>query len=310
MQLDKIPVGENPEKINVVIEIPYGSNIKYELDKESGAVVVDRVMYSAMFYPANYGFVPNTLSNDGDPADVLVLNEYPLQAGSVIKARLIGVLVMEDESGMDEKLLAVPVSKIDPRYDNIKSLEDLPKITLDRIKNFFETYKMPVLNTRCSNNYGPYQYPEKLIPFFISKLLKNEKVPVYGDGLNVRDWLYVYDHCSAIDVVLHKGRVGEVYNIGGHNERTNLQVVKTILSALGKPESLIKYVKDRPGHDRRYAIDPEKLERELGWRPKYNFDTGIKQTIQWYLDNKDWWERIISGEYQNYFKEMYKDRVD
>ena len=142
MQLDKIPVGENPEKINVVIEIPYGSNIKYELDKESGAVVVDRVMYSAMFYPANYGFVPNTLSNDGDPADVLVLNEYPLQAGSVIRARLIGVLVMEDESGMDEKLLAVPVSKIDPRYDNIKSLEDLPKITLDRIKNFFETYKM------------------------------------------------------------------------------------------------------------------------------------------------------------------------
>lgn len=142
MNLSKIPVGENPEKINVVIEIPYGSNIKYELDKESGAVVVDRVMYSAMFYPANYGFVPNTLSNDGDPADVLVLNEYPLQAGSVIKCRLIGVLLMEDESGIDEKLLAVPVSKIDPRYDDIKSLDDLPKITLDRIKNFFETYKM------------------------------------------------------------------------------------------------------------------------------------------------------------------------
>lgn len=142
MQVEKIPVGENPEKVNVIIEIPYGSSIKYELDKESGAVVVDRVMYSAMFYPANYGFVPNTLSNDGDPADVLVLNEYPLQAGSMIKVRLIGVLIMEDESGMDEKLLAVPVSKIDPRYENIKSLEDLPKITLDRIKNFFETYKM------------------------------------------------------------------------------------------------------------------------------------------------------------------------
>ena len=142
MNLSKIPVGENPEKINVVVEIPYGSNIKYELDKESGAVVVDRVMYSAMFYPANYGFVPNTLSDDGDPADVLVLNEYPLQAGSVIKCRLIGVLLMEDERGIDEKLLAVPVSKIDPRYDDIKSLDDLPKITLDRIKNFFETYKM------------------------------------------------------------------------------------------------------------------------------------------------------------------------
>lgn len=142
MDLSKIEVGSNPDKLNVVIEIPYGSNIKYEIDKESGAVVVDRVMYSAMFYPANYGFVPNTLSDDGDPADVLVINEYPLQAGSVIKARLIGALIMEDESGMDEKLIAVPVSKIDPRYDNIKSLEDLPKITLDRIKNFFETYKM------------------------------------------------------------------------------------------------------------------------------------------------------------------------
>ena len=142
MDLSKIEVGSNPEKLNVVIEIPYGSNIKYEIDKDSGAVVVDRVMYSAMFYPANYGFVPNTLSDDGDPADVLVINEYPLQAGSVIKARLIGVLIMEDESGMDEKLIAVPISKIDPRYDRIKSLEDLPQITLDRIKNFFETYKM------------------------------------------------------------------------------------------------------------------------------------------------------------------------
>ncbi|MBX7491376.1 inorganic diphosphatase [Helicobacter turcicus] len=142
MDLSKIEVGSNPNKLNVVIEIPYGSNIKYEIDKDSGAVVVDRVMYSAMFYPANYGFVPNTLSDDGDPADVLVINEYPLQAGSVIKARLIGVLIMEDESGLDEKLIAVPLSKIDPRYDRVKSLEDLPQITLDRIKNFFETYKM------------------------------------------------------------------------------------------------------------------------------------------------------------------------
>lgn len=142
MNLSKIDIGENPEKISVIIEIPYGSNIKYEVDKDSGVVVVDRVMYSAMFYPANYGFVPNTLSEDGDPADVLVINEYPLQAGSMIKARLIGVLIMEDESGMDEKLIAVPISKIDPRYDNIKSLQDLPQITLDRIKNFFETYKI------------------------------------------------------------------------------------------------------------------------------------------------------------------------
>ncbi|NLY03669.1 MAG: inorganic diphosphatase [Campylobacter sp.] len=141
MNLNKIKPGSNPDKINAVIEIPYGSNIKYEVDKESGAVFVDRVLYGAMFYPANYGFVPNTLADDGDPADILVLNEYPLQAGSVIPCRLIGVLVMEDEAGMDEKLLAVPTSKIDPRYDNIKNIDDLPKITLDKIKNFFERYK-------------------------------------------------------------------------------------------------------------------------------------------------------------------------
>lgn len=141
MDLSKIKAGKNPDKINAVIEIPYGSNIKYEVDKDSGAVMVDRVLYSAMFYPANYGFVPNTLADDGDPADILVLNEYPLQAGSVIPCRLIGVLVMEDEAGMDEKLLAVPVTKIDPRFDNIKSIDDLPKITLDKIKHFFERYK-------------------------------------------------------------------------------------------------------------------------------------------------------------------------
>lgn len=142
MDLSKIKVGSNPDKINAVIEIPYGSNIKYEIDKASGALCVDRVLYGAMFYPANYGFVPNTLADDGDPADILVLNEYPLAAGSVIPCRLIGVLMMEDESGMDEKLLAVPVSKIDPRYEGIKSISDLPKATLDKIKNFFETYKL------------------------------------------------------------------------------------------------------------------------------------------------------------------------
>ncbi|MBR2494476.1 inorganic diphosphatase [Helicobacter sp.] len=142
MNIEKISIGEIPDKINAIIEIPYGSSVKYEVDKDSGAVVVDRVMYSAMFYPANYGFIPHTLADDDDPVDILVINEYPLQAGSVIKVRLIGVLIMEDESGMDEKLIAVPISKIDPRYDGIKSLNDLPKITLDRIRNFFETYKM------------------------------------------------------------------------------------------------------------------------------------------------------------------------
>lgn len=174
---------------------------------------------------------------------------------------------------------------------------------------YHRTYGLPVTVSRCSNNYGPYHFPEKLIPLMISRALADEELPVYGNGENVRDWLHVSDHCEAIDLIIHKGKVGEVYNIGGHNERTNLQVVQTILKALDKPESLIKYVKDRPGHDRRYAIDPTKIETELGWKPKYNFDTGIAQTIQWYLDNEDWWKHIISGEYQNYFAEMYKDRL-
>ena len=177
------------------------------------------------------------------------------------------------------------------------------------VQAYHRTYGLPVTISRCSNNYGPYHFPEKLIPLMISRALADEELPVYGNGENVRDWLHVSDHCEAIDLIIHKGKVGEVYNIGGHNERTNLQVVQTILKALDKPESLIKYVKDRPGHDRRYAIDPTKIETELGWKPKYNFDTGIAQTIQWYLDNEDWWKHIISGEYQNYFAEMYKDRL-
>lgn len=160
------------------------------------------------------------------------------------------------------------------------------------VRAYYETYKLPVLNTRCSNNYGPYQYPEKLIPFFISQLLKDEKVPVYGDGLNVRDWLYVYDHCKAIDVVLHKGRIGEVYNIGGHNEKTNMEITHLILDAMGKDESSIKYVEDRLGHDRRYAIANDKIQSELGWEPSVTFEEGIKLTIDWYLNNQDWIKSI------------------
>lgn len=160
------------------------------------------------------------------------------------------------------------------------------------VRAYWETYKLPVLNTRCSNNYGPYQYPEKLIPFFISQLLKDEQVPVYGDGQNVRDWLYVYDHCEAIDTVLHAGNLGEVYNIGGHNEKTNLEITKIILDAMGKDESYIKYVEDRLGHDRRYAISNDKITKELGWKPSLTFEEGIKLTIDWYLNNQDWIKNI------------------
>lgn len=173
---------------------------------------------------------------------------------------------------------------------------------------YHRTYGLPVTISRCSNNYGPYHFPEKLIPLMIINALHDKKLPVYGTGENVRDWLYVEDHCSAIDLIIRKGRVGEVYNIGGHNEKTNLEVVKTILKELGKGEDLITFVKDRPGHDRRYAIDPAKIHKDLGWLPQTSFAEGIKKTIKWYLDNKEWWQRIISGEYQNYYTKMYGDR--
>ena len=173
---------------------------------------------------------------------------------------------------------------------------------------YFRTFHLPVSITRCSNNYGPYHFPEKLIPLMITRALNDQSLPVYGKGENVRDWLYVEDHCAAIDLVMRKGQEGEVYNVGGHNERTNLDVVKTVLRELGKPESLITFVTDRPGHDRRYAIDPSKIHVELGWLPRTKFDDGIHQTVQWYLDNRQWWEHILAGEYQNYYQAMYGNR--
>ncbi|KYG93047.1 dTDP-glucose 4,6-dehydratase [Paenibacillus jamilae] len=177
------------------------------------------------------------------------------------------------------------------------------------VRAYHETFGLPVNITRCSNNYGPYQFPEKLIPLMISRALSDQQLPVYGDGLNIRDWLYVEDHCSAIDLVIHQGKLGEVYNIGGNNERTNVHIVKTVLEELGKPESLISYVQDRPGHDRRYGIDPTKTMNELGWKPKHSFETGIKETIRWYLDNEEWWTRIQSGEYQQYYAKQYGSRL-
>ena len=187
-------------------------------------------------------------------------------------------------------------------YSSSKAAADL------LVQAYSRTYGLPVSISRCSNNYGPYHFPEKLIPLMISRALADESLPVYGKGENIRDWLYVEDHCAAIDLIIRKGKEGEVYNIGGHNEKTNLEVVKTILKALGKPESLITYVTDRPGHDLRYAIDPTKIHNDLGWLPQTKFDDGIEKTIKWYLDNKEWWQRILDGDYQDYYEKMYKDR--
>ncbi|MDD2643227.1 MAG: dTDP-glucose 4,6-dehydratase [Methanobacteriaceae archaeon] len=173
------------------------------------------------------------------------------------------------------------------------------------VRAYHNTFDLPVNITRCSNNYGPYQFPEKLIPLMISNALEDEPLPIYGDGKNIRDWLHVYDHCTAIDLVLHEGKLGEIYNIGGHNEKQNIEIVKLILSALNKDYSLIKFVNDRLGHDKRYAIDSNKIRTELGWKPKYTFETGIVETINWYLENQKWMNKVKSGEYQEYYKKMY-----
>ena len=174
---------------------------------------------------------------------------------------------------------------------------------------YYQTHHLPVLITRCSNNYGPYQFPEKLIPLMIAKAIDGEKLPVYGDGMNVRDWLYVIDHCSGISVVLHKGKIGEIYNIGGNNEWHNIDIVKLILRYLNKGEDQIQYVKDRPGHDRRYAIDSTKIQKELGWKAIYKFEDGIKETIQWYIENEKWWRKVMSGEYMKYYEKNYAGKL-
>lgn len=194
-----------------------------------------------------------------------------------------------------------PIQTSSP-YSSSKASADL------LVQAYHRTYGLPMTISRCSNNYGPYQFPEKLIPLMIANCLADKDLPVYGEGLNVRDWLYVDDHCSAIDKIIHDGKNGEVYNVGGHNEMKNIDIVKLICKELGKDESLITYVTDRKGHDLRYAIDPTKIHNDLGWLPETKFEDGIKKTIKWYLDNKEWWEDIISGEYQNYYKKMYENR--
>ena len=245
--------------------------------------------------------------------------------GVFLRTNIIGTQVLMDASkeygvkrfhqvGTDEVYGDLPLDRPDLFFT-----EDMPltasspysasKASADLlVMAYHRTYGLPVTISRCSNNYGPYQFPEKLIPLMIANALADKALPVYGTGENVRDWLYVEDHCKAIDMIIHDGKVGEVYNIGGHNEKTNLDVVKTILKHLDKPESLITFVGDRKGHDLRYAIDPEKISTELGWLPDTKFDNGIKQTIDWYLDNEEWWKNIISGEYQQYYEKMYGDR--
>ncbi len=245
--------------------------------------------------------------------------------GVFLRTNILGTQVLMDacrefgirrfhQVGTDEVYGDLPLNRPDLFFT-----EDLPlqasspysasKASADLLAMaYHRTYGLPVTISRCSNNYGPYQFPEKLIPLMIANALADKPLPVYGTGENVRDWLYVEDHCRAIDMILENGKVGEVYNIGGHNERSNLDVVKTILKQLGKPESLITFVGDRKGHDLRYAIDPSKIHGELGWLPETKFDDGIRQTIDWYLNNESWWKNIISGDYMEYYEKMYGNR--
>lgn len=280
--------------------------------------ITDRDLVFKLFEKENFDIVVNFAAESHVDRSI----EDP---GIFLQTNIIGTQVLMDacrkygvkrfhQVSTDEVYGDLPLDRPDLFFT-----EDMPIITSSPysaskaaadllVLSYYRTFKLPITISRCSNNYGPYQFPEKLIPLVISRALNNETIPVYGTGKNVRDWLYVEDHCHAIDLIIHDGTVGEVYNIGGHNERTNLEVVKTILKELNKPESLITFVKDRAGHDLRYAIDPTKINKELGWYPVTSFDEGIKKTIRWYLDNKKWWDNIINGEYKNYYEKMYANR--
>jgi dTDP-glucose 4,6-dehydratase len=233
---------------------------------------------------------------------------WEVQGGFKDGKKFMQVSTDEVYGSLGETGYFLETTPLDPHspYSSSKTGADL------MVKAYFDTYKMPVNTTRCSNNYGPYQFPEKLIPLLINNCLNHKNLPVYGDGMNIRDWLYVEDHCKAIDMVINNGTIGEVYNIGGHNERTNIQIVKTVINYLNQnvdkeiTEKLITYVEDRKGHDMRYGIDPAKIKEELGWYPETTFDVGIKKTIEWNLSNKQWMNNITSGEYQNYYNNMYK----
>lgn len=235
-------------------------------------------------------------------------NAWEIEEGFKEGKKYLQVSTDEVYGSLGETGYFMETTPLDPHspYSSSKASSDL------MVKAYYDTYKMPINITRCSNNYGPYQFPEKLIPLMINNCLNKKSLPIYGDGLNVRDWLYVEDHCKAIDITLERGSVGEVYNVGGHNERTNIHIVKTIIEHISEnvdnsvSEQLIKYVEDRKGHDRRYGIDPTKIKEELGWEPETTFEVGIKKTIQWYLENKEWMNNITSGEYQNYYSKMYE----
>ena len=309
--IDKLTYAGNLETLKEAMEYP---NFRFEkMD------ICDREAVFALFEEEKPDIVVNFAAESH-------VDRYIDDPGIFLQTNIIGTQVMMDASrkygvkryhqvSTDEVYGDLPLDRPDLFFTEETPLKtsspySSSKAGADLLVNaYHRTFGLPTTISRCSNNYGPYQFPEKLIPLMIANALADKSLPVYGEGLNVRDWLYVEDHCKAIDLIIRKGKVGEVYNIGGHNEMKNIDIVKIICEALGKPESLITHVTDRKGHDMRYAIDPAKIHAELGWLPETMFKDGIQKTIQWYLDNKEWWERIISGEYQNYYDSMYGERL-
>lgn len=308
--LDKLTYAGNLETLESVMENPRFTFVKGD--------VADRGAVYALFEKEHPDVVVNFAAESHVDRSVV-------DPGIFLQTNILGTGVLMDacrkygiqryhQVSTDEVYGDLPLDRTDLFFTeqtpiHTSSPYSASKASADLlVQAYHRTFGLPVSISRCSNNYGPYHFPEKLIPLMIANALNDKPLPVYGTGENVRDWLYVTDHCAAIALIVRKGRVGEVYNIGGHNERTNLQVVKTILKALDKPESLIHFVTDRPGHDMRYAIDPTKIHEELGWLPTTPFDEGIQKTIRWYLENKSWWEHIISGDYQNYYERMYGNR--
>ncbi|MCI6272252.1 MAG: dTDP-glucose 4,6-dehydratase [Erysipelotrichaceae bacterium] len=315
---------KHPEDEIVVLDLlTYAGNLKTlqpVLDKIKFVKedICDREAIFKLFSEENFDVVVNFAAESHVDRSI----EDP---GVFLKTNILGTQVLMDASrkygvkryhqvSTDEVYGDLPLDRPDLLFKETTPLHTSSPYSASKasadllVLAYYRTFKLPITISRCSNNYGPFQFPEKLIPLMIARALDDKTLPVYGEGLNVRDWLHVKDHCSAIDLIIRNGKVGEVYNIGGNNERANIEVVKTILKALDKSESLINYVKDRPGHDQRYAIDASYISKTLGWKPEYNFETGIMQTINWYLDNKSWWEEIVSGEYKNYYDKMYSGR--
>ncbi|MBQ6388062.1 MAG: dTDP-glucose 4,6-dehydratase [Mogibacterium sp.] len=308
--LDSLTYAGNLETLAPVMDDPHFKFVKID--------ITDAKAIDELFAQEKFDIVVNFAAESHVDRSI----EDP---GIFLRTNILGTQVLMDASikygvkrfhqvGTDEVYGDLPLDRPDLFFVETMPLTasspySASKASADLlVMAYHRTYGLPVTISRCSNNYGPYQFPEKLIPLMIANATADKPLPVYGEGLNVRDWLYVEDHCRAIDLVIHNGRVGEVYNIGGHNEKANIEVVKIILAQLGKPESLITYVTDRKGHDQRYAIDPTKIHEELGWLPETKFEDGIRKTIQWYLDNESWWKNIVSGEYQQYYEKMYGNR--